>query len=95
MVNGGFTLRQTSENDTQRVFMFGAMGQGGRGAYALNIGGNVDKATKTGLDVTDTEWNKTVPLFETIKGEKNTLAIPLVRRKLGVSRSADLPITDV
>ena len=26
MINGGFTLRQTPENDTQRVFMFGAMG---------------------------------------------------------------------
>ena len=92
MVNGGFTLRQTSENDTQRVFMFGAMGQGGRGAYALNIGGNVDKTTKTGLDVNDTEWNKTVPLFETIKGDKNTLGYTIGTPQIGrvsVNRPAD------
>ena len=92
MINGGFTLRQTPENDTQRVFMFGAMGQGGRGAYALNIGGNVDKATKTGLDVADTEWNKTVPLFETIKGEKNTLGYTIGTPQIGrvsVNRPAD------
>ena len=98
MVNGGFTLRQTSENDTQRVFMFGAMGQGGRGAYALNIGGNVDKATKTGLDVTDTEWNKTVPLFETIKGEKNTLGYTIGTPQIGrvsVSRPADNGRVDI
>ena len=27
-----------------------AMGQGGRGAYALNIGGKEDQTTNTGLD---------------------------------------------
>ena len=62
MVNGGFVLRQTPDKQT---FMFGAMGQGGRGAYALNIGA-VANSDRSG-------WNKTVPLFETEKGSGNKL----------------------
>ncbi|EPF8460324.1 PilC family type IV pilus tip adhesin, partial [Neisseria gonorrhoeae] len=33
-VDGGFVLRQVNLNGQDRVFMFGAMGLGGRGAYA-------------------------------------------------------------
>ena len=62
MVNGGFVLRQTPDKQT---FMFGAMGQGGRGAYALNIGA-VANSDRSG-------WNTTVPLFETAKGAGNKL----------------------
>ena len=86
-VNGGFTLRQTpvAEQDSslsQRVFMFGAMGQGGRGAYALNLG-STNKTAKTGLDVDTTEWNKTVPLFETPKGEANKLGYTIGTPQIG------------
>ncbi|HEZ2947414.1 TPA: pilus assembly/adherence protein PilC, partial [Neisseria meningitidis] len=37
-VDGGFVLRQVNNlNGQDRVFMFGAMGFGGRGAYALDL----------------------------------------------------------
>ncbi|HEZ3293653.1 TPA: pilus assembly/adherence protein PilC, partial [Neisseria meningitidis] len=36
-VDGGFVLRQVNLNGKDHVFMFGAMGFGGRGAYALDL----------------------------------------------------------
>ena len=72
MVNGGFVLRQTPDKQT---FMFGAMGQGGRGAYALNIGA-VANSDRSG-------WNKTVPLFETKKGSGNKLGYTIGSTQIG------------
>ena len=72
MVNGGFVLRQTPDKQT---FMFGAMGQGGRGAYALNIGA-VANSDRSG-------WNTTVPLFETKKGSDNKLGYTIGSTQIG------------
>ena len=72
MVNGGFVLRQTPDKQT---FMFGAMGQGGRGAYALNIGA-VANSDHSG-------WDKTVPLFETEKGSDNKLGYTIGSTQIG------------
>ncbi|CWM12645.1 type IV pilus-associated protein PilC1 [Neisseria meningitidis] len=36
-VDGGFVLREVELSGQKRVFMFGAMGFGGRGAYALDL----------------------------------------------------------
>ncbi|HGO7498069.1 TPA: PilC family type IV pilus tip adhesin, partial [Neisseria meningitidis] len=36
-VDGGFVLREVERDRKTRVFMFGAMGFGGRGAYALDL----------------------------------------------------------
>ena len=72
MVNGGFVLRQTPDKQT---FMFGAMGQGGRGAYALNIGA-VANSDRSG-------WNTTVPLFETEKGSGNKLGYTIGTTQIG------------
>lgn len=36
-VDGGFVLRKVERNGKDHVFMFGAMGLGGRGAYALDL----------------------------------------------------------
>ncbi len=85
-VNGGFTLRQTPVAEQgskfqQRVFMFGAMGQGGRGAYALNIGGKEDQTTNTGLDAA--ALSDKVPLFETAKGKDNTLGFTIGTPQIG------------
>ncbi len=85
-VNGGFTLRQTPVAEQgskfqQRVFMFGAMGQGGRGAYALNIGGKEDQTTNTGLDAA--AWSDKVPLFETPKEEANKLGFTIGTPQIG------------
>lgn len=72
MVNGGFVLRQTPDKQT---FMFGAMGQGGRGAYALDIGAvaNSDRS----------RWDTTVPLFETEKGTGNKLGYTIGSTQIG------------
>ncbi|WOS97416.1 PilC family type IV pilus tip adhesin [Neisseria perflava] len=72
MVNGGFVLRQTPDKQT---FMFGAMGQGGRGAYALNIGAVADSDRSS--------WNTTVPLFETKKGSDNKLGYTIGSTQIG------------
>ncbi|HGM0204282.1 TPA: PilC family type IV pilus tip adhesin, partial [Neisseria gonorrhoeae] len=58
-VDGGFVLRQVNLNGQDRVFMFGAMGLGGRGAYALDlskINGNYPAAA---------------PLFDVKDGDNN------------------------
>ena len=100
-VNGGFTLRQTPVAEQgskfqQRVFMFGAMGQGGRGAYALNIGGKEDQTTNTGLDAA--AWSDKVPLFETPKGAANELGYTVGTPQIGrvsISRPANNGRVDV
>ncbi|WP_424776057.1 PilC family type IV pilus tip adhesin [Neisseria cinerea] len=56
-VNGGFVVRQADVDGQKRVFMFGAMGQGGRGAYALDIGA---------VNGSQNAWNVTVPLFDAV-----------------------------
>ncbi|HFA6579909.1 TPA: pilus assembly/adherence protein PilC, partial [Neisseria gonorrhoeae] len=54
-VDGGFVLRQVED----RVFMFGAMGLGGRGAYALD------------LSKTNGNYPAAAPLFDVKDGDKN------------------------
>ncbi|EMU4016812.1 TPA: pilus assembly/adherence protein PilC [Neisseria gonorrhoeae] len=58
-VDGGFVLRQVELRGQKHVFMFGAMGLGGRGAYALDlskINGNYPAAA---------------PLFDVKNGDNN------------------------
>ncbi|EMT2202148.1 pilus assembly/adherence protein PilC [Neisseria gonorrhoeae] len=58
-VDGGFVLRQVELRGQKHVFMFGAMGLGGRGAYALDlskINGNYPAAP---------------PLFDVKNGDNN------------------------
>ncbi|EMT3552859.1 pilus assembly/adherence protein PilC [Neisseria gonorrhoeae] len=54
-VDGGFVLRQVED----RVFMFGAMGLGGRGAYALD------------LSKTNGNYPAAAPLFDVKNGDNN------------------------
>ncbi len=85
MVNGGFTLRQTpasSYSKGQQIFMAGAMGQGGRGAYALNIGGK-NRVSGSGLALNGGDMEKDVPLFETAKGATNTLGYTIGTPQIG------------
>ncbi|OSI17354.1 PilC family type IV pilus tip adhesin [Neisseria dumasiana] len=90
MVNGGFVVRRTpaSRNPAvkgQQIVMFGAMGQGGRGAYALNIGGK-DRVTGQGIGLsnnTPASWDSSVPLFETEKGVNNTLGYTVGTPQIG------------
>ncbi|HFC8196739.1 TPA: PilC family type IV pilus tip adhesin, partial [Neisseria meningitidis] len=51
-VDGGFVLRQVEWKGQNRVFMFGAMGFGGRGAYALDLT-KVDSNNPTAVSLFD------------------------------------------
>ncbi|HIF8589102.1 TPA: PilC family type IV pilus tip adhesin, partial [Neisseria meningitidis] len=66
-VDGGFVLRQVERDGKTRVFMFGAMGFGGRGAYALDLTKADDNdPTKASLfDVKD-NGNNSVELGYTV-----------------------------
>ncbi|EMR8454610.1 pilus assembly/adherence protein PilC [Neisseria gonorrhoeae] len=56
-VDGGFVLRQVNLNGQDRVFMFGAMGLGGRGAYALDLT-KIDSSNLTGVSMFDVQNDK-------------------------------------
>ena len=69
-VDGGFVLRKAKVGNTVHVFMFGAMGQGGKGAYALDLAGlNQDSST----------WISNVPLFDAQDGDLGfTVGMPQI-----------------
>ncbi|ENS9295138.1 pilus assembly/adherence protein PilC, partial [Neisseria gonorrhoeae] len=58
-VDGGFVLRRiTDDQDRQKYFfMFGAMGFGGRGAYALDLS-KIDSSNLTGVSMFDVQNDK-------------------------------------
>lgn len=66
MINGGITTRTTTKkNNAQQLLMLGTLGQGGRGMYALTIGGkDLQTGKATGLHAKESNWISTVPLFE-------------------------------
>ncbi|HGT4365458.1 TPA: PilC family type IV pilus tip adhesin [Neisseria meningitidis] len=55
-VDGGFVLRQVEWKGQNRVFMFGAMGFGGRGAYALDLS-KIDSNNPTAVSLFDVKDN--------------------------------------
>uniref|UniRef100_UPI0023EA71B2 PilC family type IV pilus tip adhesin n=1 Tax=Neisseria meningitidis TaxID=487 RepID=UPI0023EA71B2 len=56
-VDGGFVLRQVEWKGQNRVFMFGAMGFGGRGAYALDLT-KADGSDPTAVSLFDVKNDK-------------------------------------
>lgn len=99
MINGGITVRETMKKlGNQQIIMVGNLGQGGRGMYALNVGGNaLDDGKKVGLHASENEWNTSVPLFET-NGNKDffdtlgfTVSYPQVGR-IAAQHSGGMPI---
>ncbi|HEZ1539903.1 TPA: pilus assembly/adherence protein PilC, partial [Neisseria meningitidis] len=56
-VDGGFVLRQVELSGKKHVFMFGAMGFGGRGAYALDLT-KIDSNNLTGVSMFDVQNDK-------------------------------------
>ncbi|HHS1816264.1 TPA: PilC family type IV pilus tip adhesin, partial [Neisseria meningitidis] len=56
-VDGGFVLRQVERDGKTRVFMFGAMGFGGRGAYALDLS-KIDSNNPTAVSLFDVKNDK-------------------------------------
>ena len=95
MVNGGFVVRTMDTEGAQQIFMAGNMGQGGRGMYALNVGGDsrANPGEKVGIDAPQEQWPRSVPLMETPKGEANkemgyTINAPQIGR-LALNRSVN------
>ena len=87
--NGGISWVLTPKTGrmNQQYLLLGNMGQGGRGSYALNIGGNKrsDLAgnSPTGLDATESTWLEDVPLWETVKGNTNTMGYTISTSIIG------------
>lgn len=81
--NGGMQWRATS-GDKSGIYVAGAMGQGGRGAYVLAVSGK-DRITggPIGLDTGEVDWVKTVPLWETAKGADNLLGYTMGTPQFG------------
>ncbi|HGO7772014.1 TPA: PilC family type IV pilus tip adhesin, partial [Neisseria meningitidis] len=69
-VDGGFVLRQVEWKGQNRVFMFGAMGLGGRGAYALDLtkadGNDPTKASLFDVKDNGNNGNNSVQLGYTV-----------------------------
>ncbi|HEZ0799482.1 TPA: pilus assembly/adherence protein PilC, partial [Neisseria meningitidis] len=69
-VDGGFVLRQVERNGKDHVFMFGAMGFGGRGAYALDLtkadGNDPTKASLFDVEDNGNNGNNRVELGYTV-----------------------------
>lgn len=62
-VNGSTAFRTTTNGHT---FVVGTLGQGGKGAFALNISGTDEITGKAvGLDTPKENWAKNVPLWDT------------------------------
>ncbi|WP_272927673.1 PilC family type IV pilus tip adhesin, partial [Neisseria meningitidis] len=66
-VDGGFVLRRiTDDQDKQKhFFMFGAMGFGGRGAYALDLS-KIDNSNPAGVSMFDVKNDNSVQLGYTV-----------------------------
>lgn len=84
LVDGGIVVRNTDSLAPEQIFLAGNMGRGGRGAYALNLGGTsrADGKTKVGLDAAQTQWTSSVPLFETSK-TNNTMGYTIGSPQIG------------
>lgn len=86
-VNGGISFVKTPKyaeggERHQRTVAFGAMGQGGRGVYALNISGCERTLASGACNKVGLESNtlvSSVPLWESQKGQANTLGYTIGR----------------
>jgi type IV pilus assembly protein PilY1 len=107
LLNGGMVVQQTEQSKDrngnsrpQQTFMVSTMGQAGRGAFAINIGGNelvsgraiaVDNMGSSG-------WYNDVSLFQTPTGSNNyfgfTVGTPAIAR-LRVNEDPDASPTSV
>ena len=75
LLNGGFTVAQTPAypNKPKQIFMVSNMGQAGRGAFAINIGGK-DLVTGSPIaaeNINNANWYKDLFLFQTPSGANN------------------------
>ena len=108
LLNGGMVVQQTEQSvdpatgqlRPQQTFMVSTMGQAGRGAFAINIGGN-DLISKNPIGVDNmgnADWYKNISLFQTPTGKDNyfgfTIGTPAIGR-LRVNEDPDASPTSV
>ena len=108
LLNGGMVVQQTEQSvdpatgqlRPQQTFMVSTMGQAGRGAFAINIGGN-DLISKNPIGVDNmgnADWYKNISLFQTPTGKNNyigfTIGTPAIAR-LRVNEDPDASPTSV
>ena len=108
LLNGGMVVQQTEQSvdpatgqlRPQQTFMVSNMGQAGRGAFAINIGGN-DLVSKQPVGVDNmgsAGWHKDISLFQTPTGKNNyfgfTIGTPAIGR-LRVNEDPDASPTSV
>ncbi|PIT58513.1 PilC/PilY family type IV pilus protein [Snodgrassella alvi] len=107
LLNGGMVVQQTEQskdengNDRpQQTFMVSTMGQAGRGAFAINIGGNelVSRQAIAVDNMGSSGWYNDVSLFQTPTGPKNyfgfTVGTPAIAR-LRVNEDSNASPTSV
>lgn len=88
LMNGQVYLRQTEargKDSPQLSFMLATMGQAGRGAFAINIGGK-DLISNTAVAADNTgsgNWYENVPLFQTPSGEDNKFGYTIGKPAIG------------
>ncbi|NUE67212.1 PilC/PilY family type IV pilus protein [Snodgrassella sp. ESL0253] len=106
LLNGGMVAQQTEQSNDkegkprpQQTFMLSTMGQAGRGAFAINIGGK-DLVSRQPIAVDNmgsSGWYNDVSLFQTPTGQNNyfgfTVGTPAIARlrvneELGASATA-------
>lgn len=90
LLNGGIVVRETADRDDvkagNQIFMVSTMGQAGRGAFAINIGGQdiVSGNNIAAENIGSGSWYKGVSLFQTPSGEDNlfgyTIGTPAIAR---------------
>lgn len=86
LLNGGMVARSTDKNGNgQQVFLVSSMGQGGRGAFAINIGGK-NRTTGDNIaasNMSSNNWYTQVKLFETESGANNHLGFTINSPQIG------------
>lgn len=90
LLNGGFTVTQTPNfpNKPKQIFMVSNMGQAGRGAFAINIGGQ-DLVTKSPIaaeNINSANWYKDLFLFQTPSGPNNLFGYTIGTPKVAITR---------
>ncbi|WP_275415199.1 PilC/PilY family type IV pilus protein [Snodgrassella gandavensis] len=94
LLNGGMVAQQTERSNEknsntprpQQTFMVSTMGQAGRGAFAINIGGNdlISRHPVAVDNIGSSDWYNNVALFQTPTGPNNyfgfTVGTPAIAR---------------
>lgn len=90
LLNGGFTVVRTPKTSgkPRQIFMVSNMGQAGRGAFAMNIGGqDLTNSNVIAADnMSNSDWYKQLFLFQTPTGVDNEFGYTVGSPKIAIAR---------